>query len=109
MGQEAQLDLGIVSREKHGAGRSDEGAANGLAARGTHGDVLSMTSSATDPTPITSESFAKAWRQCQRFWSISMMIGLLGIIANARQNGGSTTTEFGTSSAICCAIWPTES
>src|SRR5207247_2815845 len=38
MGQEAQLDLGIVGREEHGAGRSDEGATNGLAAAGTAGD-----------------------------------------------------------------------
>src|SRR5437879_8896536 len=50
MGQEAQLDLGIVSREKHGARRSDEGAANGLAARGTHGDVLQVRVGGRQPS-----------------------------------------------------------
>src|SRR6266850_2895355 len=42
MGQESQLDLGVVGREQHRAGRSDEGAANGLAARGAHGDILQV-------------------------------------------------------------------
>src|SRR2546429_1872869 len=50
MGQQAQLDLGIVSREKHGARRSDEGAANGLAARGTHGDVLQVRVGGRQPS-----------------------------------------------------------
>src|SRR6266700_1205167 len=50
MGQEAQLDLGIVGREEHGAGRSDEGAANGLAARGTHGDVLQVRVGGGEPS-----------------------------------------------------------
>src|SRR6266545_1068585 len=42
MGQESQLNLGVVGREQHRAGRSDEGAANGLAARGAHRDVLQV-------------------------------------------------------------------
>src|SRR5439155_23911985 len=42
MGQQSQLDLRIVGREKHRAGGSDEGAANGLAARCAHGDVLQV-------------------------------------------------------------------
>ena len=42
MGQEAQLDLGIVGRDQHRAGRGDEGTANGLAARRAHGDVLQV-------------------------------------------------------------------
>src|SRR5438034_5552025 len=50
MGQEAQLDLGIVGREEHGAGRSDEGAADGLAARGTHGDVLQVRVGGGEPS-----------------------------------------------------------
>src|SRR5439155_15451680 len=50
MGQEAQLDLGIVSREEQGAGRSDEGATNGLAARGTHRDVLQVRVGGRQPS-----------------------------------------------------------
>src|SRR6266403_425177 len=42
MGQQSQLDLRVVGREQQRPGRSDEGAANGFAARGAHRDILQV-------------------------------------------------------------------
>src|SRR6266550_1704924 len=48
-GEQAQLDLRVVGRQQDRAGRRHERAADGLAARGPHGDVLEVRVGAREP------------------------------------------------------------